>query len=87
MLILLSVMAITLDAQTTSPSQPEPKARLICRGETETGSTIVHRTCHTNADWALIDRQNGEGVDQYQREFSKGRGLSAEQRQPGAGRH
>lgn len=81
--MLLSFMAMRLDTQAAPPARLEPKDRPLCRRETETGSNITFRVCHTKADWALIDQRNGEGVSDYQREFSKGRGVSIEQTQPG----
>lgn len=66
----LIAMATTtaVSAQETPPAKP-PAEKKICRANTETGSILSHRRCHTRAEWTQIDRESGQRnakeVDQF----------------------
>ena len=44
----------------TSPVDPDKK---ICRKQETTGSIMTKRICHTKAEWAQIDKVNGQDAE------------------------
>ena len=49
---------------TTHDGKPV-KEKKICRSDTETGSMIVNKTCHTKLEWQAIDAKTQYGTDRY----------------------
>jgi hypothetical protein len=52
-------------ATATAAAKPA-KVRKICQVETDTGSIMPHTTCHTKEEWAAINAQNQQQVNQMQ---------------------
>ena len=73
----MSVLSGAAIAQTAAPaagaaSAPPVKEKKICRTETDTGSIMPKRTCHTQAEWQALSQANrgamGEMRDQQDRQ-------------------
>ena len=53
-------LASVLTAPAIAEDQPAKpaKEKMVCRSEEATGSIMRKRTCHTKAEWAVIDKEN-----------------------------
>lgn len=59
-----SLIACPALAQNTTEAAPKPPAeKKICRSQVEVGSIMRRTTCHTKAEWAVIDGKNQQAVD------------------------
>jgi hypothetical protein len=68
---LFIISAPAVAQQKAPPSSEKPAAeKKVCRQEQPTGSRMVKRTCHTPAEWAVIDANNASdaarALDQQQ---------------------
>lgn len=60
----LCALSTGLNAQTApAPAGAKPvKEKQICRQEDQTGSIMMHRTCHTKEEWVQIDQENARNA-------------------------
>jgi hypothetical protein len=77
----LCTFSTALYAQATAaPATDKPaKEKKICRQEDQTGSIMMHRTCHTKEEWAQIDTDNARNAQQVLNRSGNG---NAATRQP-----
>jgi len=61
-LALAGTPTIASAEQPASSPAPAPKEKKICRASIATGSVMTKRTCHTRAEWDLIDGRNAEAA-------------------------
>ena len=55
------LIGLTMQAATAAPAAKplaNPNKR-ICRADTDTGSLMAKRICHTRAEWAAMDSEDG----------------------------
>ena len=58
------VMADTATPTPTAEASATPPAeKKICRTALRTGSNMPRRICHSRAEWAAIDAQNGDATE------------------------
>lgn len=63
-ILLTALIAAPLAAAEESKEQAPPKKeKRICRTAEPTGSRLVLRTCHTQSEWDVIDKQQQEHAD------------------------
>lgn len=73
MILLALAMMTAPAAQTTQatavppPATPPAKEKPICRREIPVGSIMPVRTCHSKAEWAMIDRANNDAAETARR--------------------
>lgn len=48
-----------------APTDAAASEKKICRSIETTGSMMMHRICHTRAEWSQIDAANGKSTDNF----------------------
>lgn len=63
-LAVLCAFSTALFAQSAPATTTEKpaKEKKICRQEDQTGSIMMHRTCHTKEEWVQIDQENARNA-------------------------
>lgn len=56
-MILPTLLALAAQAAAPAPAAPAPE-KPVCRREQALGSFLAKRTCHSRAEWSVIDRAN-----------------------------
>lgn len=59
----LPVAAHAQDAAPPKEQKAADPAKKLCREQAETGSRFKKRICHTAAEWAQIDADNGNAAN------------------------
>ena len=72
MLLMLALLAADPSAVAAAP--PAVKEKKICRRGGETGSMMPMRICKTAAEWAEIDKANGENASRFNENKNDARG-------------
>jgi hypothetical protein len=76
--LLLILPNVATAAETSATGTSAAKEKKICRADVATGSIMPKRTCHTKAEWAVIDGQNssaaGKTVDGQERGLGNNNG-------------
>ena len=63
--LVLGLAAPAFADSADAPAASAAPEKKICRSVEMTGSLMVHRTCHTKAEWAEIDTENRKGADHF----------------------
>jgi hypothetical protein len=74
---LAGIVAIAAFATACAASPPPDAATAtaqadkICKRVTATGSNMPQNVCHTKEEWAAIDKQGQQGVEEFERARSE----------------
>lgn len=62
--VALTIAFLSAPVVAADPAAPAPKKeKRVCREKKPTGSRLVVRTCHTEAEWTAIDKEEQERAD------------------------